>query len=171
MNDLALLKARGPCRPRDKLVGMRFGRLLVIARAPNYRGFSQWVCKCDCGKESITANVRLMRGVQSCGCLCKEKTLEAIVTHGLSRTRVYKIWAGMLKRCENEKDKSYRYYGGRGIKVCASWHDFQLFYADMGEPNGLTIDRIKNDKDYEPGNCRWATRLTQAQNRRKAITV
>ncbi len=87
--------------------------------------------------------------------------------HGLSKSRIYRVWAGMRKRCENQRSLPYRDYGGRGIKVCAEWQEFEKFYRDMGDcPDGLSIDRINNDGDYEPGNCRWADRKTQARNKR-----
>jgi hypothetical protein len=90
------------------------------------------------------------------------------VTHGLSKSKTYSTWVGMLQRCKNKNCDGYRNYGGRGIRVCERWKKFSGFLEDMGEkPNGLSIERVNNDGDYEPGNCRWATLLEQARNKRK----
>lgn len=90
-------------------------------------------------------------------------------THGMSGTRVYQVWASMIKRCENPAEKNYRHYGGRGIRVCDRWrHSFEAFIADMGErPDGMTLDRVNVDGNYEPGNCRWATYAEQSRNTRR----
>lgn len=88
-------------------------------------------------------------------------------THGMSRTPLYRVWDSMVRRCTNPSHKKWRLYGGRGITICERWLKFENFYADMGEtPTGLTLDRIDNTKDYEPGNCRWATYSEQNKNRR-----
>jgi len=92
--------------------------------------------------------------------------------HRLSRSRVYEIWAGMLKRCDEPKHASYKYYGGRGISVCDRWRTFENFLADMGHPpDGTSLDRIDNDGNYEPTNCRWATAAVQAKNKRPRSPV
>lgn len=124
-----------------------------------------WDCLCSCGNQTTVRGAHL-RGsdCQSCGCLA----LEGKTLHGLSKTTEHVIWSGILQRCENKNNHGYRNYGGRGIKVCSRWKDFENFYADMGRrPSSKhSIDRINNDGDYEPNNCRWATVSQQLANRR-----
>lgn len=121
------------------------------------------IYKCKCGKETKVQSSTVKNGyIKSCGCLQKEKA----TTHGLSRHRLYHTWNGMFKRCNNINDKSYSHYGGRGIKVCDRWNDINNFIEDMYPTfkDGLSIDRINNDGNYEPTNCRWATNETQTRN-------
>lgn len=151
------------------LTGQRFGRLLVIKKCGRKGRSVAWLCRCDCGSEKIMKGCALLRGVQSCGCLRKDKLLERISRHGLCGQRIYGIWAGMLQRCSNQKQRNYSRYGGRGITVCDEWRqDFEAFYnwaMAHGYKDGLTIDRIDNDKGYYPDNCRWITMKNQANNR------
>lgn len=129
---------------------------------------SRVLCKCDCGKsfETDWSAVRIGH-TKSCGCLSAQKTKERAKTHGYSGTKTYIAWKSMITRCESPSFISFDRYGGRGIKVCDRWrHSFEDFLADMGEsPHGTSLDRMNNNKNYEPGNCRWATRSEQMSNR------
>jgi hypothetical protein len=150
----------------DRL-GQRYGRLLVTERAPNKSETdtnARWKCLCDCGRETTQYGQDLNKGkVISCGCWNEEKRFK----HGLANTPVHRVWIGMRSRCNNPKAREYVNYGGRGIKVCERWDSFENFVADMGvRPEGYSIDRINNDGNYEPSNCRWATTTQQLNNRR-----
>jgi len=153
---------------RLELVGQKFGRLRVLKFSYVNKGRqSCWLCKCDCGNEKVIIGSRLKgRRVISCGCYMRETTGRLNYKHGDSSTRLYNIWRGMRNRCNNE---GYKNYGGRGIKVCEEWKEYILF-RDWALENGyqdrLSIDRLDNDGNYEPGNCRWADRKTQNGNQR-----
>lgn len=150
------------------MLGIRFGKLTVIERLENFpNGTAAWNCLCDCGIEKKVAGTKLRAGKQkSCGCSSPKFSKESISTHGMSKTRVYRIWAGMHSRCRQTKNKKIqRLYLDKGIKVCERWNKFENFYEDMGDPpDGMSIDRINGDKGYEPSNCRWATSKQQANN-------
>jgi hypothetical protein len=151
---------------RHDLVEQRFGRLVVLSQ----EGRDSKV-RCDCGAEKTVASHRLVVGqTRSCGCLSAELSSIRNRTHGATGTTTYQTWNAMHRRCTNPKARDYPYYGGRGITLCERWQTFENFRADMGErPDSLTLDRIDNDGDYEPGNCRWATRLQQTRNRRCSV--
>ncbi|WP_199570603.1 hypothetical protein [Streptomyces murinus] len=123
-------------------------------------------CRCDCGNDHSLLFKEWGR-TQSCGCLRNERSAERLTRHGHKSSPLYASWAQMIQRCTNPDHKQWANYGGRGITVCERWLDFPNFLADMGErPAGLTLDRIDNNRSYEPGNCRWADVSTQNSNRR-----
>jgi hypothetical protein len=148
------------------MVGRRFGQLVVIelaGKTTNYQ--KKWLCHCDCGGSRIIRGDALRLGeARSCGCMMG-------VTHGYTRTGqhhyLYETWHTMLRRCRDPNQQDYKNYGARGITVCERWNDFAVFLADMGErPPGHTLDRIDNDREYSPANCRWATLSEQSKNQR-----
>lgn len=150
------------------LVGKKFGRLLVLDKTgKRYYGRVIWLCKCDCGSMLEVDTGRLNSGnTKSCGCTRTEKLVERNTTHSKTYTKAYNSWRGMVQRCNNPNHKSYEYYGKRGIKVCKRWSSFENFYEDMGDTKpGLSLDRIDNNKNYSPDNCRWVTYKKQANNR------
>lgn len=140
-----------------------------------------WVCRCDCGNMAKVITAALNnKSTRSCGCLQKDaaresarKAHELIATHRLSGTLIYRVWHGMMTRCYNEDSGSYHRYGKRGIRVCRRWHNVVNFFTDMGHPpaKGYSIDRIDNDGDYKPSNCRWTAASTQARNRRSNVLI
>ena len=144
----------------NSIAGRKFGRLTALEPAIKERtskGNVTWVCKCDCGELLFVSEGNLISGyIKSCGCL-------------RSDTPIHHSWYGMLQRCYNPKNISYKYYGGRGIKVCDRWrYSFENFYLDMGErPKDRSLDRINNNGNYEPKNCKWSTRKEQMNNTRR----
>jgi hypothetical protein len=149
-------------------VGDRFERLVVLAEVGRRSGKRLYRCACDCGQTTSATSKALRSGSKrSCGCLRREGVAalgRSRATHGHARdgvlTPTYQSWAAMHKRCSDPNGKDWHLYGGRGVTVCTAWSDFAAFLADMGErPDGLTLDRVNPYGNYEPGNCRWATRL------------
>lgn len=160
-------------RKTEDLTDQKFGRLTAIGGYDRSTGITYWDFQCECGTvKSIPARSVKSGRISSCGCLKSDAMRERKTSHGMSNYPVYAVWSAMIARCTNPNSVSYMDYGGRGIKVCDRWLDFQNFFTDMGEcPKGMSIDRKDVNGDYEPGNCRWATRHEQNMNRRNTMYV
>jgi hypothetical protein len=157
-------------------IGQRFGRLTVL-RQYSVHGDRRtlYACRCACGQEKIIHAYALVKGfTQSCGCLSKELKANRLRTHGKTNTTEYEIWCGIKKRCLNPNYREFHLYGGRGIQICPHWKDsFTAFLGDMGPRPSLrhSIDRVDNNGNYEPGNCRWATPQEQSDNSSNPVFI
>ncbi len=153
------------------ITGRKFGRYIVISyQGKNLHNQSLWACVCTCGSKKIVTGFKLKNGgLKSCGCYKKEMAGRQRITHGLTNCSEHISWMKLKERCLNPKSPAFKNYGGRGIKVCSRWlHSFSNFFEDMGKKptSRHSIDRINNDGDYEPLNCKWSTSKEQANNRR-----
>lgn len=169
------------------MIGKKFGRLTVLAQdmeRSKEACDTFYICRCDCGNIKSIRGFYIRHGkTTSCGCFRKEKLVkmskETNSTHGKSKTRLYKIWSSMLGRCRNKNHPAYKNYGGRGIHVCAEWHEFLPFekwafdngYDPSAKRGECTIDRIDTNGDYEPSNCRWTDIASQERNRRNVRKI
>lgn len=161
----------------DDLTGREFGRLTAktlygVRKTGTRTATAYWICRCNCGQRLVVNRNNLVSGhATSCGCLKRDILVRRNFKHGLRALPEFCVWAGMLNRCYNVKNRAYDDYGGRGIKVCRRWQHprrgFLNFLADMGpRPSKHTLDRKHVDRDYSPRNCRWATAVEQANNKR-----
>lgn len=152
------------------LTGRKIHRLTAL-KLTRKRGKRAWEVVCECGTRMVMVTEHFLRGkTKSCGCYAREiapmRSSQNRTTHGFARTPIYNAWCAMMRRCYNKSSNRYRHYGGRGITVCARWHNVVNFVNDMSpRPDGYSLDRINNDGNYEPSNCRWATRQQQIYNR------
>lgn len=158
-------------KTRIEMAGRRYGRLLAIRPTEKKTANKSiyWECLCICGRTIEIGGHKLRTGhTKSCGCLRDDSRKK----HQMTSTSTYSVWKYMRQRCLNPKSNRYDRYGGRGIKVCKHWSEFQHFFEDMGErPKGLTLDRIDNDGDYCRANCRWATKKEQENNKSTNVII
>lgn len=154
--------------------GEQNNRLTLVRLHDRKVGGNRWAALCECGRETVVSISDFRSGhTKSCGCYHAERTKASRTTHGMSGTAEFRIWCHMIGRCQTKSDHKYCYYGARGIKVCERWQEFTAFFEDMGlrPTTAHSLDRIDNDGDYEPSNCRWATPIQQAQNKSNNVRV
>lgn len=159
------------------LTGKRFGRLTALYRDSSKQGKVYWICNCDCGNQTSVYASKLNIGeTKSCGCIRKEMLSARRKKHGFTKTTLHNAWINMKTRCNNPTHNEYERYGGRGITYCKDWEKFENFmkwsldngFQEIKDKNGrnlLSLDRINNDGNYEPSNCKWSTRIEQARNK------
>lgn len=155
--------------------GDRFSRLTIIKEVDSRKKARFFLCRCDCGIEKEIRMVLLTNGdTKSCGCYKREHLLNMIYKNGLSRTKPYAIWNSMKQRCCNKNSKAYEHYGARGVRVCDEWMDFEIFYdwtINNGYQEGLTLERIDVNGNYEPSNCTWIPQSEQSNNTRRSRII
>lgn len=155
------------------LTGQTFNKLTVLNYAYSHHG-KYYNCLCHCGTKTIVLGSKLTnQKTKSCGCYSREQIIKRSTKHGMRHTREYNIWCHMKARCYRKTNTRYKYYGARGIKICDQWvNSFKQFYLDMGDaPDKYTIERINNNGNYEPSNCKWATQYDQVQNSRNCVYI
>lgn len=158
---------------KNNLTGQVFGRLTALRPSGTKKwGCIAWECLCECGNTTEVASNTLRSGLtKSCGCLARDTARKNSRKHGHYGSRTYRIWGGIVQRCTNPNTRGYKTYGGAGVSICDRWRVFDNFLSDMGEcPDGLTIDRINTLEGYSPENCRWASYVEQAHNKKLACT-
>lgn len=164
-------------REKDNLIGLRFGRLVVLSKDNDNSQKRMWLCQCDCGnKKSVRVDHLKSGATTSCGCYNREIASKNNKRHGMSGTPEHSAWYHLIQRCEKPTDSRFHCYGARGIKVCERWkgkNGFANFIKDMGPRPGpeYSIDRINNNDDYKPSNCKWSTRIEQANNKSINIVI
>lgn len=164
-------------RAAPDLTGRKFALLTAIRMVGrSKRGNALWECSCDCGGSIVIESARLqLPGMRSCGCMVRKRPYTKLYKHGRTETTEWSAWKSMLERCSNPNHKWFHRYGGRGVKVCDRWADFNAFLADMGEKpqDGVrySLERMNNNRGYEPGNCKWATSTEQNRNRVNVIHI
>jgi len=171
--------ARDYQRKKHDITGKKFGRLLVLSadKFSNSKRHIVWKCMCDCGNETSAIGSELRLGhKRSCGCFHLDVLLETHTKHGHAKagqlSSTYISWASMHTRCSNKNSINFKHYGGRGISVCDRWKSFENFLADMGErKDGMSIDRIDVNGNYEPNNCKWSTHSEQNKNQRRYLNA